>query len=104
MGGAAAGHRPSRAAAIAAELHTRPDGLVELKATPARTEPLPPPRLIGQFDPILLGWTSRDEIVGAHAGIVTTNGLFRPFALVEGKAAGIWSLRAGKIELEPFHV
>ena len=37
--------------AIAAELHTRPDGLVELKATPTRADPLPPPRLIGQFDP-----------------------------------------------------
>ena len=89
--------------AIAAELHTRPDGLVELKATPTRADPLPPPRLIGQFDPILLGWTSRADIVGAHTGIVTNNGIFRPFAMVEGRAAGIWSRRAGKIELEPFH-
>ena len=89
--------------AIAAELHTRPDGLVELKATPTRADPLPPPRLIGQFDPILLGWASRVDIVGAHTGIVTNNGIFRPFAMVEGRAAGIWSRRAGKIELEPFH-
>jgi Winged helix DNA-binding domain len=89
--------------AIAAELHTRPDGLVELKATPTRADPLPPPRLIGQFDPILLGWASRADIVGAHTGIVTNNGIFRPFAMVEGRAAGIWSRRAGKIELEPFH-
>ncbi len=89
--------------AIAAELRTRPDGLVELKAMPTRADPLPPPRLLGQFDPILLGWASRAEIVGAHIGIVTNNGIFRPFAMVEGRAAGIWSRRAGKIELEPFH-
>ena len=89
--------------AIAAELHTRPDGLVELKATPTRADPLPSPRLIGQFDPILLGWTSRADIVGAHSGIVTNNGIFRPFAMVEGRAAGTWGRRAGKIELEPFH-
>jgi hypothetical protein len=89
--------------AIAAELHTRPDGLVELKTMPTHADPLPPPRLIGQFDPILLGWTSRADIVGAHTGIVTNNGLFRPFAMVEGRAAGIWSRRAGKIELQPFH-
>ncbi len=89
--------------AIAAELHTRPDGLVELKAMPTRADALPPPRLIGQFDPILLGWASRADIVGPYTRIVTNNGIFRPFAMVEGRAAGIWSRRAGKIELEPFH-
>jgi hypothetical protein len=98
LGAARAGLR-----AIAAELHTRPDGLVELKSTPTQADPLPPPRLIGQFDPILLGWASRADIVGTLTGIVTNNGIFRPFAMVEGRAAGIWSRRAGKIELEPFH-
>jgi hypothetical protein len=87
---------------IAQEIRERPDGLVELKR-PARVEPLPPPRLIGQFDPVLLGWTSRADIVGDRTGIVTNNGIFRPFAMVDGKAAGIWSRRAGRIELEPFH-
>jgi hypothetical protein len=63
---------------------------------------LPPPKLLGAFDPVLLGWVSREPIVGAHAGIVTDNGLFRPFALVEGRAAATWSLRAGTVELAPF--
>ena len=54
----------------------------------------PAPRLLGPFDPVLLGWRSREDIVGAHRGIVTTNGLFRPFALVDGRAAGIWSLQS----------
>jgi hypothetical protein len=29
-------------------------------------------------------------------------GLFRPFALVRGRAAGIWSMRAGEVALAPF--
>jgi Winged helix DNA-binding domain len=87
---------------IAAELDTRPDGLLELKASPSKALPLPPPRMLGQYEPVLLGWTSRADILGEHHEIVTTNGLFRPFALVAGKAAGIWSRRDGKIALEPF--
>jgi hypothetical protein len=87
--------------AIAAELETRPDGLVDL-AGRAPAAPLPPPRLLGAFEPILLGWTSREAIVGPHRALVTSNGLFRPFALVEGRAAAIWSLRAGEVAVEPF--
>src|SRR5262249_22609989 len=89
-------------AAIASELETRPDGLAVLRTRPPTHEPLPPPRLLGQFDPLLLGWASRADIVGDHAGIVTTNGLFRPFALVDGKAAGIWRSRDSQVGLEPF--
>ena len=39
---------------------------------------LPPPRLLGAFDPLLHGWQSRAPFVGPHAGVVTTNGMFRP--------------------------
>ncbi|MCK9932180.1 winged helix DNA-binding domain-containing protein [Frankia sp. Mgl5] len=63
---------------------------------------MPPPRLLGQFDPVLLGWESRDWIVGPHRGIVTSNGIFRPFALVDGRAAGTWAVRAGRVELTAF--
>jgi hypothetical protein len=87
---------------IGSELLTRADGLVELARRPAEAVPLPPPRLLGQFDPLLLGWVSRDQILDGRAGIVTTNGIFRPFALVDGKAVAIWSRRAGRIEIEPF--
>jgi hypothetical protein len=87
---------------IGSELSTRADGLVELAEHPAEAVPLPAPRLLGQFDPLLLGWASRDEILDGHTKIVTTNGLFRPFALVEGKAVAIWSRRAGKIDIQPF--
>jgi hypothetical protein len=64
--------------------------------------PLPPPLLLGAFDPVLLGWADRTPVVGEHTGLVTDNGLFRPFALVDGRAAGIWSLRRGRVELTPF--
>jgi Winged helix DNA-binding domain len=61
-----------------------------------------PPRLMGPFDPLLLGWASRALFVGEEQGIVTTNGLFRPFALVDGKAVAIWSLSGRRIEIRPF--
>lgn len=82
--------------AIAAELRERPDGLAELAAaTPA--EHLPRPRLLGAFDPVLLGWTDRAPILGDHQHIVTVNGLFRPFALVDGRAAATWAWTAGQV-------
>jgi hypothetical protein len=62
---------------------------------------LPRPRLLGPFDPLLLGWVSRAPFVGDHAGIVTTNGLFRPVALVDGRAVATWSLAAGVVTIRP---
>ncbi|HEY4778393.1 MAG TPA: winged helix DNA-binding domain-containing protein, partial [Solirubrobacterales bacterium] len=66
--------------AIASELVEREDGLVDLAKRPP-AEPIPPPRLLGAFDPLLLGWVSREDVVGPHRMLVTTNGIFRPFAL-----------------------
>ena len=75
---------------VSAELADRPEGLVDLADREAPGA-LPDPRLLGPFDPLLLGWVSRDAFVGPHA-IVTTNGLFRPCALVDGRVVGIWAL------------
>lgn len=86
-------------AAIGRELDEREDGLVDL-AKRAPAEPLPPPRLLGAFDPLLLGWASREEIVGPHKMLVTTNGIFRPFALVGGRAVATWRLAGGKLTIE----
>jgi hypothetical protein len=93
--------RDSRAglAAIASELVDRDDGLVDLAKRPPVAE-LPPPRLLGAFDPLLLGWVSREEIVGAHKMLVTTNGIFRPFALVGGRAVSTWRFSGGKVTIE----
>ncbi len=87
--------------AIASRLTQRRDGLLDLAGRGA-PPPLPPPRLLGAFDPVLLGWRSREEILGSHHSVVTVNGLFRPFALVRGRAAATWSMPAGKVLLEPF--
>jgi hypothetical protein len=87
-------------AAISSELVERGDGLVHLAGRPpvAKT---PDPRLLGAFDPVLLGWTSREAILGRHTQLVTTNGIFRPFAMVDGRAVARWKLSRGKVTVEP---
>lgn len=85
--------------AIASELVERQDGLVDLAKRPP-AEPLPAPRLLGAFDPLLLGWTSREEVVGPHKMLVTMNGIFRPCALVGGKAVATWRFGGGKVTIE----
>jgi len=83
--------------AIAAELHERPGGLLQLRGQ--QTGPLPPPRLLGPFDPLLLGWYSRAFVVDDPPEVVTTNGIIRAIALVHGRAAGTWNIRGGRVEL-----
>jgi hypothetical protein len=85
---------------IGAEVTRRGDGLVDLASRPAAPD-LPPPRLLGPFDPLLLGWASREPIVGKHHHVVTTNGLFRPVALVDGRVTATWSLAEGRVSIRP---
>jgi hypothetical protein len=92
-------------AAIAGELRQRSDGLVEFANTSTRAKAstrLPAPQLLGAFDPLLLGWCSRALFLDENEPIVTVNGLFRPFALVAGRAVATWSLAGGKVALKPF--
>jgi hypothetical protein len=86
--------------AIGSEVVER-GGLVSLKSMKPTSE-LPRPRLLGSFDPVLLGWTSREPVLGADAPTVVTGGLFRPFAIVRGRAAATWTIRSGELELKPF--
>lgn len=51
---------------------------------------------------MLHGWVDREPILGPHRQIVTVNGLFRPFALVAGRAVATWRLAGGQVTLEPF--
>ena len=88
-------------AAIGAELERRADGLVDLAGRPPPAE-LPPPRLLGAFEPVLLGWRDRAAIVGDRPERVVSGGVFRPVALVGGRAVGTWRLTGGRVELEPF--
>jgi hypothetical protein len=90
-------------ASISSELeeqHGGEPGLVDLRGRSEPTE-LPPPRLLGAFDPVLLGWTSREDIVGPHRHLVTDNGMFRPFAMVKGRAVATWSMPRGEVVLDP---
>jgi hypothetical protein len=97
------GLREARAGLARAGAAERPDGLAELPGQRrAAGAALPPPRLLGAFDPLLLGWASRDPVVGPHRQIVTVNGLFRPFALVAGRAVATWGLAGGQVTLAPF--
>jgi hypothetical protein len=85
--------------AIASELRQRPDGLVDLAARPPAAQ-LPPPRLLGNFEPLLLGWVSRAEILGDHEARVVTGGIFRGFALVRGRCVGGWRLAGNQVLIE----
>jgi len=103
-------------AAIAGSLEVRPDGLVSLAAGTAAPGEGPvitgagpvspvearPPRLLGAFDPLLMGWVSRAPILGRHDARVVSGGMFRPFALVRGRGVATWRLADGRVELEPF--
>jgi hypothetical protein len=87
-------------AAIASQLDEREDGLVDLAKRP-EPAPMPGPKLLGAYDPLLLGWTSRADVIGPHEFLVTNNGLFRPFALVDGLAVATWRFSSGVASIEP---
>jgi hypothetical protein len=87
--------------AIASELRERDDGLVDVKRRAPASAP-PAPRLLGAFEPVLLGWSSRRPILGEDESRVVSGGVFRPFALVHGHAAATWAMSRRKLELEEF--
>jgi hypothetical protein len=99
-------------AAIAGRLADRDDGLASLAARPGGPDQPggpgraghadPPPRLLGAFDPVLLGWSSREPIAGPHGRLIVAGGVFRPFALAHGRAVATWTMPAGKVVLAPF--
>ncbi|MCU1372563.1 MAG: hypothetical protein JWO77_3757 [Ilumatobacteraceae bacterium] len=75
-------------------------GLIRLVDQPPSAD-LPAPILLGGFDPILHGWSSRKEFVEADDGVVTSNGIFRPTALVDGRVAATWTMSKGQVTLKP---
>jgi hypothetical protein len=86
---------------IASELVEDETGLVVLAKQPAPAG-IPPPRLLGPFDPVLFGWRSRTHVLGTHSSIVTTNGIFRTIVLIEGRAVGSWKLTGRMLILRIF--
>ena len=88
-------------AAIAAGLADRDDGLASLAAAGRRKPEMPGLRLLGAFDPLLLGWASRELFLAPGGPVITTNGLFRPFVLVQGRGTALWSFSGGKVVVGP---
>ena len=73
------------------------------RAGRGRSPELPPPRLLGAFEPCLLGWDSRADIVGdGPKNLVTVGGMFHPFAMVRGRAVASWKLVDGGLVLDAF--
>jgi Winged helix DNA-binding domain len=89
--------------AIAAETEAAQDGLFTLVDGPRLSRARVSPTLLGPFDELLMGWASREPVLDGHNELVTSNGMFRSFALVDGRAAGTWSWSRTKgVQITPF--
>lgn len=98
-GGIRLGDARAGLATLGDELGPGPGPQVCLEGQPAPAV-LPGPRLLGPFEPLLHGWVSREFVLGSHVGDVTRGGLFRAFAMVEGRAVASWGLSAGVVTLQ----
>ena len=87
--------------AIASDLVERDDGLVDLKRRSV-TSSIPHARLLGPYEPVLLGWKSREFLLGDNEPRVVGGGVFCAFALVRGRAVATWTISRHNVDLEPF--
>ena len=92
--------------ALGDRLRVSEDGLVSLTGAPRVAGP-PPPRLLGAFEPVLMGWCSRTAVLGEHDQRIVTGGIFRAFAFAPGPGHGggqpvaVWKLGRSGVELDP---
>jgi hypothetical protein len=101
-----AGHAPAEPKDLAKwagiSLGDARTGFAGADPPPDRPTERPQARLLGPFDPLLLGWASREPFLGAHRGAVTSNGIFRPVALGEnGRVVATWALPGGIVTVRP---
>jgi hypothetical protein len=89
----------SALAAIASSL-TETGRLVDLADRPYPAEP--EPKLLGPFDPLLVGWRSRAQLFGGETGAIASHGMLRAVALVEGRPRATWTLSRGAVEFRAF--
>jgi winged helix DNA-binding protein len=79
------------------------DGLLDLadRAPPPRRIA---PRLLGPFDPYLLGWRDRSFAVPVEHGrrVHPGGGMLRATAIADGLVVATWTRPRGTIELDPF--
>ena len=96
-------------AALGERLRERDGGLVELRGRPRVAEPSGP-RLLGAFEPVLMGWCSRAWVLGEHDADIVTGGIFRAFAFAFAQDAersvggplATWKFSRDGVELSPF--
>lgn len=87
--------------AIATELVQRGDGTLELERSSAGGAPRA--CLLDQWDPLLVGWRSRELVLREYPRVASPEAHFHPFAYVRGRAVATWSLRNGVVEIaKPF--
>jgi hypothetical protein len=84
-----------------------PDGrpLLDLPDAPLADEDVPaPPRLLGMWDNLLLGWVDRGRVVPPEYRklVMRSNGDVLPTLLVDGSVAGVWRPVDGGIEATAF--
>jgi hypothetical protein len=88
-------------ATIGRRIVERDDGLLELEGClPAGSARV---CLLDQWDPVLVGWRSREPLLGAFPERLSPSAHYRPFAYVGGRAVATWRLRDGAVAIEaPF--
>jgi Winged helix DNA-binding domain len=87
--------------AIAAQLVRRDDGLLSLESGVAAGSPRV--CLLDQWDPLLVGWRSRESLLEHYPRRASAEAHYRPFAYVRARAVATWSLRQGVVAIdEPF--
>jgi hypothetical protein len=84
-----------------------PDGrtLLDLPDAPLADGDVPaPPRLLGMWDNVLLGWVDRSRVIPPEYRtlVMRSNGDVLPTLLVDGHVAGVWRPVDGGIEATAF--
>lgn len=75
--------------------------LSTVRPSKAQRSPLRPV-LLGQWDPLLVGWASRDRLLGAWGESRRRIEQFRPLAFVDGRAVATWTSERGRVVLDEF--
>lgn len=104
------GHGPAEAADLAhwsgLSLGDARSGFAAAGAPAARGGPAARlgARLLGAYDPYLLGWRDRSFAVAASdaASVHPGGGVLRAVAVDDGAVVGTWRRQAGRVVLEPF--
>jgi winged helix DNA-binding protein len=70
-------------------------GEIEVRGEPART------CLLDRWDPLLVGWASRGDLLEHYPRRGSPEAHFHPFAYVRGRAVATWGLRRGAVAIDP---